>query len=61
MKPRIVQAVTDKQGQVLQQLPPEEVRRAISRETAQTLKDILQSVMLPGGTDEEAAALPKSG
>ena len=27
MKPRIVQAATDKQGQVLQQFPPEEVRR----------------------------------
>ena len=55
MKPRIVQAVTDKQGQVLQQLPPEEVRRAISRETAHTLKDILQSVMLPGGTGVHAS------
>jgi cell division protein FtsI (penicillin-binding protein 3) len=55
MKPRIVQAATDKQGQVLQQFPPEEVRRAISRETAQTLKDILQSVMLPGGTGTQAS------
>jgi cell division protein FtsI (penicillin-binding protein 3) len=55
MKPRIVQAATDKQGQVLQQFPPEEVRRTISRETAQTLKDILQSVMLPGGTGTQAS------
>lgn len=55
MKPRIVQAATDKQGQVLQQFPPEEVRRTISRETAQTLKDILQSVMLPGGTGTHAS------
>jgi len=55
MKPRIVQAATDKQGQVLQQFPPEEVRRAISRETAQTLKEILQSVMLPGGTGTHAS------
>jgi cell division protein FtsI (penicillin-binding protein 3) len=55
MKPRIVQAATDKQGHVLQQFPPEEVRRAISRETAQTLKEILQSVMLPGGTGTHAS------
>ncbi len=55
MKPRIVQAATDKQGHVLQQFPPEEVRRTISRETAQTLKEILQSVMLPGGTGTHAS------
>jgi cell division protein FtsI (penicillin-binding protein 3) len=55
MKPRIVQTVTDKQGQVLQQFPAEEVRRSISRETAQTLKDILQTVMLPGGTGTQAS------
>lgn len=55
MKPRIVQAATDKQGQVLQQFPPEEVRRTISRQTAQTLKDILQTVMLPGGTGTHAS------
>jgi cell division protein FtsI (penicillin-binding protein 3) len=55
MKPHIVQAATDKQGHVLQQFPPEEVRRAISRETAQTLKEILQSVMLPGGTGTHAS------
>jgi len=55
MKPRIVQAATDKQGQVLQQFPPEEVRRTISRRTAQTLKGILQTVMLPGGTGTQAS------
>jgi len=55
MKPRIVQAATDKQGQVLQQFPPEEVRRTISRRTAQTLKGILQTVILPGGTGTQAS------
>jgi cell division protein FtsI (penicillin-binding protein 3) len=55
MKPRIVQAATDKQGQVLQQFPPEEVRRTVSRQTAQTLKDILQAAMLPGGTGVQAS------
>jgi cell division protein FtsI (penicillin-binding protein 3) len=55
MKPRLVQAITDKQGQVLQQFPPEEIRRVVSRETAQTLKEILQTVVLPGGTGVNAA------
>lgn len=55
MKPRLVQAITDKQGQVLQQFPPEEVHRVVSRETAQTLKEILQTVVLPGGTGVNAA------
>ena len=55
MKPRLVQAITDRQGQVLQQFPPEEVRRVVSRETAKTLKEILQSVVLPGGTGVNAA------
>ncbi len=55
MKPRLVQAITDKQGQVLQQFPPEEVRRVVSPETAQTLKEILQTVVLPGGTGVNAA------
>ncbi|HSO60481.1 MAG TPA: penicillin-binding protein 2 [Desulfobacterales bacterium] len=55
MKPRIVQAATDKQGQVLQQFPPEEIRRTISRRTAQTLKEILQAAMLPGGTGVQAS------
>jgi cell division protein FtsI (penicillin-binding protein 3) len=55
MKPRLVQAITDRQGQVLQQFPPEEVRRVISRETARTLKEILQTVVLPGGTGVNAA------
>lgn len=50
MKPRIVQAVTDRQGQIVQQFPPEPVRRAVSSATARTVRDILQTVMLPGGT-----------
>jgi cell division protein FtsI (penicillin-binding protein 3) len=55
MRPRIVQAITDQQGQILQQFAPEEVRRVVSRQTAATLKEILQSVMLPGGTGTNAA------
>jgi cell division protein FtsI (penicillin-binding protein 3) len=55
MKPRLVQAVTDPQGQILQQFEPEEVRQVISPQTARTVKDIMQTVMLPGGTGVNAA------
>jgi cell division protein FtsI (penicillin-binding protein 3) len=55
MKPRLVQAITDRQGQVLRQFPPEEVRRVISLQTVRTLKDIMQTVMLPGGTGVNAS------
>jgi cell division protein FtsI (penicillin-binding protein 3) len=55
MRPRIVQAITDHQGQIVQQFAPEEVRRVISQPTAATLREILQTVMLPGGTGTHAA------
>jgi cell division protein FtsI (penicillin-binding protein 3) len=55
MKPRLVQAITDRQGQLLRQFPPEEIRRVVSPQTARTLKDILQTVMLPGGTGVNAS------
>jgi cell division protein FtsI (penicillin-binding protein 3) len=55
MKPRLVQAVTDHQGQIVERFDPEEVRRVISRQTAATLKQILQTVVMPGGTGVNAA------
>ncbi len=55
MRPHIVQAITDQQGQILQQVAPEEVRRVVSRATAATLREILQTVVLPGGTGVHAA------
>ena len=55
MRPRMVHAVTDRQGQIIQQFEPEEARRAVSSQTAQTLRDIMQTVMLPGGTGTNAA------
>lgn len=55
MKPRIVQAITDRQGQVLQQFDPEPIRQAVSGSTARALKEIMQTVMLPGGTGTQAA------
>jgi cell division protein FtsI (penicillin-binding protein 3) len=55
MRPRIVQAIMDHQGQIVQQFAPEEVRRVLSPQTAATLRDILQTVVLPGGTGVNAA------
>lgn len=55
MRPRIVEAITDQQGQILQQFAPEEVRRVVSRQTAAALKEILRTVVLPGGTGVHAA------
>jgi cell division protein FtsI (penicillin-binding protein 3) len=55
VKPRLVQAITDRQGQILRQFPPEDVRRVVSTQTARTLKDIMQTVMLPGGTGVNAS------
>jgi cell division protein FtsI (penicillin-binding protein 3) len=55
MKPRLVQAVTDAHGQVLQQFEPEQVRQAVSAQTARTVKEIMQTVVLPGGTGVQAA------
>jgi cell division protein FtsI (penicillin-binding protein 3) len=55
MKPRLVQAVTDRQGRVLEKFEPEEVRRAVSTATARTLREVMQAVIAPGGTGVQAA------
>jgi cell division protein FtsI (penicillin-binding protein 3) len=55
MKPYLVHSVSDRQGQVLEQAVPRAVRRVISPRTAATLKDILATVVQPGGTGTQAA------
>ena len=55
MKPRLVQAITDSHGQIVQQFEPEEVRQAVSAQTARTVKEIMQTVVLPGGTGVQAS------
>jgi cell division protein FtsI (penicillin-binding protein 3) len=50
MKPRLVEAITDVHGKIVQTFPPEEVRRVISPATAQSMKLILRSVTEEGGT-----------
>lgn len=57
MKPYIVRAITDHRGQTVQTFGPCKVRRAISEETAETVKNMMRSVVEKGGTGE-AAALP---
>ncbi len=57
MKPYIVKAVTDYRGQTVQTFGPCKVRRAVSEETAATVKNMMKTVVEKGGTGE-AAALP---
>ncbi len=55
MKPHLVSAVTDAEGREVERFAPVAVGRAIRPETARTLREILQSVLLPGGTGVLAA------
>jgi cell division protein FtsI (penicillin-binding protein 3) len=50
MKPHLVQAITDSNGQIIKTFSPQEVRRVISPETAQVMKEIMKSVTEQGGT-----------
>ncbi|OGP63691.1 MAG: cell division protein FtsI [Deltaproteobacteria bacterium RBG_13_49_15] len=55
MKPYMVQGITDKNGRILVGFAPKKVRRAISKETASTLKTIMAAVIEKGGTGAGAA------
>jgi cell division protein FtsI (penicillin-binding protein 3) len=55
MKPHLVASVADRQGQVLQQTTPQAVRQVVSPRTAATLREILATVVGPGGTGTQAA------
>ncbi len=55
MKPRIVQAVLDQNGKVLETRGPQVVRRVVSAKTAQTVARIMKTVIAPGGTGINAA------
>ncbi len=54
MRPRVVKAITDKNGAVVKSFGPEEVRKAISPETAQNLKQMMQAATEPEGTGSNA-------
>ncbi|MBW2663581.1 MAG: penicillin-binding protein 2, partial [Deltaproteobacteria bacterium] len=55
MKPYVVQAITDKNGRLIKNSAPHEVRRVISTKTAEAMKKILLTVTNTGGTGINAA------
>ncbi len=48
MKPRIIKAIVDNKGKIIEKTNPEEIRRIISEETANTLKSFLIGVVEKG-------------
>ena len=48
VRPRIIQAVQDKHGEIIKEFPPEELRDVISEKTAATMRDILSGVVTDG-------------
>ena len=55
MKPLLVKAIVDRNGQPVATFSPEPVRRVISTQTAATMRRILKSVVSEGGTGVNAA------
>lgn len=55
MKPRLVKELTDMQGNVVKKFEPEVIRTVISKQTSDTIKDILEGVVSdPKGTGNNA-------
>ena len=48
VRPRIIQSVQDKHGEIIKEFPPEELRDVISEKTAATMRDILSGVVTDG-------------
>jgi len=55
VKPHLVHSVTDANGQVIKKVEPTPVRRAISTETARTIRQMMKEVITTGGTGVNAA------
>lgn len=55
IKPHLVQAVTDANGQIIKKIEPTPVRRVISSETARTVRQMMKEVITTGGTGMNAA------
>lgn len=55
MKPRLVQAITDSNGQVIKRFDPIPVRRVVSSGTARTVSQMMREVITTGGTGVNAA------
>lgn len=54
MKPYVVSDIISPSGDVIKRVMPEVERRVVSRETAETVKDILKTVVEEGGTATQA-------
>lgn len=54
-KPYIVQEITDPDGHTIQRFEPQPVRRVISIDTARTVQQMMKTVVMQGGTGENAA------
>jgi cell division protein FtsI (penicillin-binding protein 3) len=48
MKPYVLGAIVDKKGEVLKSFGPEQVRRVITDETSQKMREVLEGVVLTG-------------
>ena len=48
VRPRVIQAVQDKHGEIIKEFQPETVREVLSEETAATMRDILSGVVTDG-------------
>ncbi len=55
MKPYVVQAITDKNGAMIEKFNPQPVRRAVSSETAGAIRKMMAMVTEQGGTGTKAA------
>jgi cell division protein FtsI (penicillin-binding protein 3) len=55
MKPLLVKAINDRNGNTITQFSPEPVRRVISSQTAASIRRILKTVISEGGTGVHAA------
>ena len=49
MKPRLVKELQDSNGKTVQEFEPEVVRQAVSQETAEEMRDIMEYVVAEGG------------
>lgn len=55
MKPRLVKELTDSEGNIVEKFEPEVVRTVISKQTSETVRDILEGVVsTPNGTGNNA-------
>jgi cell division protein FtsI (penicillin-binding protein 3) len=54
MRPYMVKAITNTNGNIIHETGPEKIRRVISAETAETLRRIMHTVVTEGGTGTQA-------